>query len=234
MYCDESCRLEAYADFHMYECPCMTYIHWEELNPNLILPFRIICKVGPQKLLKLFKTRDPAYFDRKVPYGAEEDCEYGTDPYLAVYHLFSNLDKEDHLRWYPLTKETLLLASVLERETSFFQEVSEDQKSDFKKFVATLILHHYGCVTTNPEPLCRANDTDSRSLEDFYRYGADLPKQFRFSTARKFSPFAWGIYPVSSLINHSCYPNVSQIFDFKKGTVIVMTHRALNAGETLY
>ena len=212
----------------------MKYIHLEKLNSTLFLPFRIICKVGPQKLLQLFRTRDPAYFDREVPYGVEEDCDYRTDPYLAVYHMFSNLSKADYSRWYRLAQEALLLASVLERETSFFQEVSEDQKLDFKKFVATLILHHYGCVKTNPMPLYQFKDTDSLSLEEFYRYGADLPKQFRFSAATNSPLVGWGIYPVSSLANHSCDPNVFLTFDFEKGTVITATLRALKAGETLY
>ena len=218
----------------MYECHCMRYLHWESLNYKMFLAFRIICKTGPKKLLELFLTRDPAYFDHKEPYGMEAGCQYGADPYLSLYHLFSNLNKVDHLQNYGLTQEALLLASVLEKETKFFEGISEDCKSNFTKFVATLILHHYGAITTNPESLDQVMGIEALTLEDFYRDGADVAELGKIATLTEFSPFGWGIYSLYSLLNHSCYPNVYHVCDFEKGTVIVATQRALKSGEILY
>ena len=194
----------------------------------LLMAVRSICKVGPEELFRLFKDAE-LFQPRKKPFGVQADCKYESTSYAAVYNLMSNSNKLDEEARWKNAVVTVTLASVLEKKTSFFDGIPKDLVSDFKNFVAALILRHKEALTSNIIELCGLQGWEGITPASFYKYG-------KRNFARKVDdtenvPYGVGIYPTAALINHSCDPNVIKMTHPTNGTLMIMTKRSMKAGE---
>ena len=204
------------------------------------MAMRIILKVGPKALFELFQTKDPAYFNQfQPPFGTElnDNCTYDSESYLSVFHLTTQSDKFPFsiFRLAENARTAVQVTDILDTGTGFFQEVPLVHKTDFKNFVARLVLRHLEAAGVNGQGLAELEGLDNVSFQDTYS-GKKAPAEAlqTLIDTFKLSTFGGGIYPTLSLTNHSCDPNVTCVADGINGTVTVVTHRMLRKGEPLF
>ena len=125
----------------------------------------------------------------------------------------------------------MALTSIMEMKTNFFAGIPEDVKSEFKNFVASTILRHKEAVASNCIGLTELRGWEGVTPASYYKHG----KRTFSNKVEELEnvPYGAGIYPTTSLLNHSCDPNVIQLIHPVKGTVMVMTKRAVKTGEAI-
>ena len=215
----------------------MSYLHCNSSPRWILLVFRIICKVGPQELLRIHNTKDPSYFDTKAssPFGTDPNnsSTYDSDSYLPIHHLVGHSDELDGGSRYANALQALLLTSILQVQSEFFNEIPPEVLSEFANFVATLMLRHIESIPCNAISLDEVTGLGDISLEDCYGNrvrGDRLAAKIRHI---EYPQFAAGVYSACSLMNHSCDPNVDRENDLVDGTLAVVATRALKTGEAI-
>ena len=168
LYCSESCRAKAEAEYHKYECNCMGYFYLNSFLCYQLLAFRVVCKVGPEELFRIFSTKDPDYFDRPEPFGTEPDCKYESDAYLPIYYLVNHSAQLPAGIRRDMATKSLLIASILEAQTNFFSGIPKKSLPVFKNFVASLLLRHTETIMHNQIVLNEIKELNDISLQDFY------------------------------------------------------------------
>ena len=219
---------------HKYECNCLPYFHVNKFPDYLQMSFRIICKLGPSELFRLFTTKDPEYFDRKEPFGTEPGCDYKTNSYLPVFHLIGHADKQELIPKCMNEHGAHLLTTILENQTNFFQDIPADCRDDFKDFVAALILRHIDNGSVNTGALVEIKGMEDISLADCYGdriSGKELARRVEDDLGCR--SFGQALYPTFSLMNHSCDPNVYTVINSVNGTISVIACRKLKKGEPM-
>ena len=124
-----------------------------------------------------------------------------------------------------------LRTSILENETKFFEDVPAEFKMELKNFVTALMLRHLEAESINGASAVELEGLENTSFSDSYSGKIPLQKLAETMDCVEFREFAVGFYPLFSLINHSCDPNVYYLNNTTHGTMIVVTCRALKNGE---
>ena len=200
---------------------------------QLLLAIRVILKIGSRDIFRLFQTKDPAYFNPKQPVGTEPNCLYDSNSYHTVFHLTTQSDKLHPMNLAINVQHALIATSVLEKETNFFEEVPAESKLEFKNFVAALVLRHIEASPINAASAIELVGLENVSFADSYSGKTPAQKLAKIMECVKFRKLAPAFYPLFSLINHSCDPNVYYLNHTTNGTMIVVAHRALKKGEPL-
>jgi len=174
MYCSETCRDAAESGHHKLECRGLSYFFIQcPFEPHAQLAFRIVCKVGPEELYRLFVTRDPSYFDVNEPFATQSSCKYESDSYLSVHHLKNHSQAFGKDTLFRSGFVGLLILSVLEKTTNFFESAPEETRNDFKIFVAAIIARLTEILFLNGVQL-QETKFQGVTLEDFQRLKARL------------------------------------------------------------
>ena len=214
---------------HKWECSCLAYLHCKSAPGYLLVAFRIICKLGPDGLYELFLRNGPGFWKRLERFGV--GMKYESDSYMAIHHLETHSDKLKPLQRFGNTHAALEYTSALESQTSFFAEIPQDHRAEFKNFVAALLLRHIEGTGINFAAIGELKGLERLSLADSYRMDPDMVSTRIEET--DVSEFASGVYPLFSLLSHSCDPNIYRFNDIVNGKVVVMANRPLEKGETL-
>ena len=225
---------------HKYECPCLPLFHIINATDGMFQAVRIIAKVGPQELFRLFETKDPAYFNPKkeFPFGTEPNCTYDSESYLTVFHLSTNADRLPFKKRSANVHYALLAADIVDTEAGFFDDIPDpSRKAEFKKFVTALMLRHIDASDINAQVANEFEGFENLSFQDIYtrKFSTDddpedPPNLF---TSLNSVPNATGLYPLFSLVNHSCNPNAFKLSRTTNGTLAVLSNRTLKKGEPL-
>ena len=229
IYCDESCRMKA-KSIHRFECKSIPSFHAFIAADHLLKAIRIIFKVGSKLLFRIFQTNDPKYMNPDEPFGTTPNSVYDSQSYLSVFHLQAHSDKlicKDrikHAAW------ALMATEILESKTPFFDHIPANRKSEFKNFVAAAIVRHIEADGVNGGVVIELYGLENVSFPS--KYGGESSQSIISSLEVR--AFAGAIYPVVSLINHSCDPNVSILHHITNGKMVVVAHRSLKKGEPLH
>ena len=201
--------------------------------PEVLMAVRIILKVGERELFRLFETKDPQYFSPTVPFGTEPNCVYNSQSYLSVFHLVTNSDKLDTLSRVERAATAIIAATILESRSDLFENIPSNRKLEFKQFVAALMTRHLDAEIVNAAALMEIRGLENVSFVDSFAGKIPQYKLCEIMERLRSHTFAKGIYPLFSLMSHSCDPNVSILHHSSDGTMMVMASRALKRGELL-
>ena len=105
---------------------------------------------------------------------------------------------------------------------------------EFLRFVAALVLRHIEAEAINAIATREVSGLENVSFADSYSGKIPLAQLAQITECVKSREFAGALYPLFSLIDHSCNPNVFYLNHTTNGTVVVMAQRVLKKGEPLF
>ena len=128
----------------------------------------------------------------------------------------------------------LIATEILASKTQFFDNIPTDHMKEFKNFVAATITRHTEADGVNGGVAVELLGLGNVSFENCFS-GKTAPEVAANAIgAAKSRTIAGVVYPLVSLINHSCDSNVSCLNHTANGKMVVMAHRALTKGEPLH
>ena len=136
-------------------------------------------------------------------------------------------------KWIGNALNAVLAAEILKANTAFFCNVPSNLKDEFKRFISTLMLRHIEAACINTVGVSEPEGLDGVTLADAYR-GKLPPERSSDLQSPNFGKVAGALYPVISLMSHSCDPNVRYLNRPTNGTIMVaVASRSLKKGENL-
>jgi hypothetical protein len=221
VYCNESC-LKSHTGLHECDCLLSSYLHRLDVKRLVLLSYRTLTMLGPQKLYEFWKLEPP----NKHNYGHKEISQsilgFENGKYMSSsYHTINCLIYHDEsLTVEELSRyciDSIIITELLDKKTSFFQSFPKDEINELKDFAASLILLHQMNFP------CNAHSLNSLQLS------SPNPPAEEIQGATT-TDFGAGAFSLLSMINHSCDPNVTRI-TLSNGVNAVVTIRKLRTGE---
>ncbi|XP_068187369.1 SET and MYND domain-containing protein 4 [Antennarius striatus] len=218
-YCSTSCQKEAWEEHHHWECPVGADLMVMGVMSQLAL--RVTLKAG---LRNVQRARDPireeltksqpSCLNSKSPHSYSCHSTSNSDSYLRVFHLLHHLNRHSPcLRFlYAVTIATVFLKlskvgpppsswdfSGLSREKN--QSNQEGDITDWGSemwLLGSAALRHIMQLGCNAQAITMLQNTGTRNS------AVQSSREIRIATA---------IFPTLSLLNHSCSPNTSMVFE---------------------
>ncbi len=209
---------------HFYECPCLPYFHGSNLKINIFLGFKAVCKAGPVELHKIYSA-SKSYGDFRHNGGFDPVTKkYDGNSYLAVLNLISHVEHNE--KFPQLIQQAISFTEILRSKTNFFDQIQDKKNLDeFKDFVASIALYHAQSVPFNCLGL---SDTKFELQPTSAKSDNNL-----FGNLCEPDVCKIGIYPLTSLFNHSCDPNVGRA-NLTDGRLVIMATKDLKVGDELF
>uniref|UniRef100_A0A336LV57 CSON001820 protein n=1 Tax=Culicoides sonorensis TaxID=179676 RepID=A0A336LV57_CULSO len=210
MFCSKECERDAWRRFHKYECTVIeTDINRLIVRATLLgfTIFKDCFKI--KELISSVKKMPVSGFDLNYKNLTEEET------FKAVYSLATNSSQRSD---EDIFKRSNLLAQTW--HALYYQ-------SDIKQLLKTpelenlfldTLLHFSQLAATNSHELLYMKKTPDEKIEDEGLYS---PQKF-----------GSGLFPVISLLNHSCAPNVCR--SNSDGVVAIMVIRHIKPGDQLF
>ncbi|XP_063398238.1 SET and MYND domain-containing protein 4-like [Mytilus trossulus] len=209
MFCSGTCHKESWEEYHSLECPCLGTV--KQANIGLgYLAFKMVVKAGLSSVMEYESQEQEDGCKRSV--GFNTDGVYNSDDYNTVYSLVNHSEKRTPEDLFKRTLQAYFLLKCLEK-TSYFN--IDERKVSFadKCYVAGHMLRHIMMLP------CNAHEVSELALK---------PECLPESETKEIGS---GIYPILSLINHSCDPNVVR---HSYGDVcVVRAIKNIDAGEEI-
>ena len=189
VYCSETCQKIAWDVFHKYECDVLPAIREADIGLGH-LAVRTVLKAGLEEIAKS-SDEEPKSEKEQAMAGFDADGMYDSQNYGTVYNLVSHTSERDSQNLITRTLEAVYLLKCVEK-TSFFGNTTDGNLSSAsKRFdVGGHILRHLQMLP------CNAHEVSELAMK---------PKNMPESVTMEIGS---AIYPVLSLINHSCDPSV--------------------------
>ncbi|XP_043594924.1 SET and MYND domain-containing protein 4-like isoform X2 [Bombus pyrosoma] len=206
-YCNEHCLTKAWSLYHCWECPGNQMELWKEIGIGHLA-------------LKVLLT-----------------CSTMTDEikFNEIQNLVTNFDKlsMDDLTVYGIT--AVMLTIYLLKYTNFFQS-SNLEDCLKKKFPNNSLNTSFNILTTNDEQLY-VSSLLLRYILQLIANGHAITKSNTLlskndSSMKQQDIVATGIYPSASMMNHSCDPNIINIFVGQY--LIVRASRDIGESEEIF
>lgn len=184
VFCGIKCQQEAQESYHKYECDVLSSAHAAEINLGH-LALKTVIKAGYETLVSFEEKSDT---DKTQVY-FNENGEYDSQDYRTVYDLVNHSEMRKVGQLLKYTLEAIYLLKCLEN-TSFFGNSSGDDGVFHKCVVGGHILRNLMMLPCN-----------AHECSELLHVPSNLPGSLT-------AEIGSAIYPVLSLINHSCDPNV--------------------------
>ncbi|XP_021944915.1 SET and MYND domain-containing protein 4 [Folsomia candida] len=218
-FCSTSCKIESTRGPHKYE-KYLSYLKSSKImSLKGILAARLLFKVGPEELYKIFTTKNESYFQPSNASGEEKGFSpngvYTAKSYLPIFHLISHMNV-DILKAKSNAFKALILTNLIDDTSQFFSRVKYNEDFlEFKDFIASLLLRHMEAIEYNAITLSQLvnNPSSNNNLQS--------------STLR----YGGGVYPVLCLVNHSCDPNSVPVRSLKYLKTSVIAMKPLQPGD---
>uniref|UniRef100_A0A6E8W4A8 MYND-type domain-containing protein n=1 Tax=Anopheles coluzzii TaxID=1518534 RepID=A0A6E8W4A8_ANOCL len=210
MYCSEECISKAYGKYHRYECGVLRDL-WTVLGISGVIALRMIAIAITTFDNDLEKLKDhlDALDESKVD-GFTMDWKKATlqDVFNTVHVLCTNQERRNIKELAGLT---------------FF----------------TVVMHNHLLEWTELGPACEANPTASKLLLDLIlRYLQITECNYKLLTCIKITnrnpedeTFATSCYPLISMLNHSCAPNVRRLILPDGRCAVIVIHTVAKGGQ---
>ncbi|XP_001600173.2 SET and MYND domain-containing protein 4-like [Nasonia vitripennis] len=227
MFCSEGCKQQAWVKYHDLECAVYDFAK-ENVDGDGVKHMAVkslICAVreagGVDQLRDELKAFDSCTDKLK---GFVKDGKIQSSGFKSIYALSSNTsDKAE-----PIHKNnTIMILRALVKNTKYFgkkpgfEKTEELKKDDKVLFLGSLVYK-----------LSKIFQLNSRIIpigRDFYTTGLDA----RMCENKQCCTTGLYIAPITSLLNHSCIPNVKRCFS-NNYSVIVYAVQPIKKGSQLF
>ncbi|KAL8624076.1 hypothetical protein ACOMHN_019498 [Nucella lapillus] len=215
VFCSASCR-QAAQTYHTVECGLMDHLQKADVRLGH-LALKMVAKAGYAYLKEQRHAfEDKTSHDSSV-LGFDEKGVYDSENYPTMYHLVGHSDQRTVRNLWSRTLKAVFLVKCLE-QTGFFPSQDspavEDRRQEDLCYVGSHILRHLMMLP------CNAHEVSEM--------GVNWQEPSQSQTLEIGS----AIYPVLSLINHSCDPSVVR---HSYGNVcVVRAIRGIAAGGELF
>lgn len=212
MYCSSNCAIEAFNNFHKYECPVIDFIY-ELFNSIQLSAIRVtLCA-----LTSFNSVAELLRFTNDATNGTINafTLDYSREPmptselYKPIHTLETNQEKRTTADLFQRAVVTAIIRKAMLEKTPLPELL---QKHDEINLFTDLIFRHLQTASTNFHRLeTLSNTMDPNNLDDV-SYGS-------------------GAYGFCSLINHACSPNIVRLPIGRRIAVFVL--RPIKAGDQL-
>ena len=193
-FCSEECRLKAWELYHYAECKYLVLIEKAEIGMSH-LALRMVLRAGFDYIKQYEQNKENTIYP--LLKGCNKDGIYDSSDYHTVFNLEGHSKDRSVTDLLQRTLTSIFLVKCLKR-TSYFPPITvEESASDFGKdededhaLIGSHILRHIQMLP------CNAHEV---SELDWNAFDFELSEICEFGSA---------IYPLLSLINHSCDPSV--------------------------
>ena len=214
VYCSEQCRMNAHRDNHQTECGLLQV--FDSLDIGLgHLAYKVVSKVGWHYI-----SQHTELFSQSASgcaYLGSEVCS--TDDYMTTFYLLGHSEKRSiGDLWRRAVKSAFLAlcldtAGFLHKQPADHTYCDKNGEDDDLNHLAGHILHHLMMLP------CNAHEVSEMAIN------------WTEPSASKTLEIGSAIYPVLSLINHSCDPSV--VRHSYSNMCVVRAIRNISAGEEL-
>uniref|UniRef100_A0A3Q3ICY0 Protein-lysine N-methyltransferase SMYD4 n=1 Tax=Monopterus albus TaxID=43700 RepID=A0A3Q3ICY0_MONAL len=243
-YCSTGCQREAWEEHHHWECPLGADLIVLGVMSHLAL--RVTLKAGLKNIQMARKPisnqhrkSKPGHFNRESSDSSscqinqsDPSTSYYGDSYSSVFHLLHHLNHHSPgLRFLcAVTIATLYLklrkigpppaSWALSRLTGVNSQSTEEEGSWGSELwlLGSAVLRHFLQLRCNAQAILTLQDTGA----------ANSPVQ----SSREIC-IATAIFPTLSLLNHSCYPNTSLVFNTGTVTITVRASKNITVGQEI-
>uniref|UniRef100_A0A182VAL0 SET domain-containing protein n=1 Tax=Anopheles merus TaxID=30066 RepID=A0A182VAL0_ANOME len=244
MYCSEECRDKAHKQYHRYECGVLRDC-WRMVGPLLggMVGVRTVATAFASFDQDLEGWNDQLNTLNEMNVNAfTMDWNNATvsDMYDTVHVLATNQKRRSRKD----LAELIFFASIVHRlllERTDFGPLCESSQTR-SKLLFDLLLRHVQISLINKKRVLHMEavevkdeeDEDTKEkvgdeLNDYFDYDSEEGKPTHFEER----PHAIAVYPLSSMLNHSCVPNVVPI-NLLDGRCAFVAIRPIAAGEQLF
>lgn len=193
MFCSQECLIESEKSFHQYECPIAEYIwnYCEEISLTLRLVVKAFTMFDTVQELIEFREKNKkanvTAFSYDHTTGLSDKERYG-----QIENLFTNEENRPEEDLFIRGCKVALIYHYLIEKTKFGAMLKTEPERD--TLIALLFQH-----------------SQITSINCFNCYQYDDVQLDAITDVKSSDIFARGMYPLSSLFNHSCAPNVATI-----------------------
>lgn len=216
MFCSDKCEQTAFNMFYKYECPIMATIlemyciddstAWASLR-LLLLAHK--CFPSFEQMRRMF---DEA-MRQKLHFNSFQYNGSSTSEYIKYILRLSSKDKYQD-EYMKISETCSAIIELLTNKTALRHEVKSDEYKDLLHQI--LISFYY---------INLANSYTMVSTPDWLEKSEQIRNE----------KIGIGLYPFTTLINHSCAPNVKSLFVGENSTTyMVYASRPIRAGEQIF
>ncbi|KAG0724952.1 SET and MYND domain-containing protein 4 [Chionoecetes opilio] len=213
IFCNEDCK-KASVPWHQYECGILHIlssvgIAHLALRVILITRWKTYCDIREEEV----EGRTAGIGESGVYNGPDM-----VNKYRAVYHLLPHLNRcllEDQLQY---CLAAILLATAISDRTNFIEENIDENthKADLDvSQLASVVMRHIAQLVSNAHAITQIMPAQCESDSK-----VEQIQQVRVACA---------IYPTSSMMNHSCKPNI--INSFYKDVIVIRVIENIKPGD---
>ncbi|KAJ8712222.1 hypothetical protein PYW07_005064 [Mythimna separata] len=221
LYCGKKCVMEAWDDFHFFECPLLVFLlnnsHFTKLE-LLALRATVKSRMAHSQLPTFFRTVDK--LDARC-YGENLGCTmteegklvYSSKYFESIHTLATNVEKRDVSDLFQKAVSAAVLMHILAVKNFVAMENPEIRRN-LKIYTANTLMRHLMTAPTNMHGITSNIEDEDGNYVDEVNIGC-------------------GAYPFLSLINHSCAPNVVRFTKLGTNIVTLFALRPIKKGEQI-
>lgn len=222
LYCSKKCVIEAWNQYHFYECPIIAFLlnmsnftKLELLALRTTIKTRTDHKTWNQVLISVEKVE--ACTDAENLGCKKTDSGklvYSSKNYESVHMLATNIEKRDVSDIFQkAVSAAVLLYTVTVKD--FVENDDPDLKVKIKKITADTLMRHLMTAPTNMHGITANIEDGDGNYVDELNIGS-------------------GAYPFLSLINHSCAPNVVRFTRLGTTRIFLFALRPIKKGQQIF
>lgn len=232
MFCNEECRSACWEQVHRVDCSLNKMLVVLDFSKIDLIAVRTLLTATKQyksleELLKVTVKLESTDGGNPKTNCLDENGHYNSADYISVHRLVGNVKLRSNADIFRRAATAAYIVHFLSKSTDYFSSASEEKineifsncqlkspVSSVKMFIGGLLLHYLMIVPSN------AHEISEMVLQK------GNSKKVEFESTE----IGGALYPIMSLMNHSCDPNV--VRNSHKGDLNVLTAiKFIAAGE---
>lgn len=234
LYCNESCRAQNWEQSHRTECDLLPSLLKYGCSKMELLAVRILLIATHQgiSLGKLIqKLPDIECVEDERTKAFDHNGFYNSADYRTTHHLIGNSEQRQNADMFRRALIATCILHFIDKLTMFFNSVDEIDSSVIKqsRYVSSKNLPNESKLFAGSLILRYLQSMPCNAHEVSEMCGIKKGNDFAYES----SEIGGAAYPVLSLINHCCDPNVVR-HSHRGDTVVLTAIQCIDKGEQLF